>query len=141
VTTIAWRPGEIAADTLVCAGPTREGETTKIAVRQGVLAAATGCSVASRRFLDWFRGGMRGLPDLGKDDRDAHGFLFIGDQIVWFTDIGCCEMRAPFYSAGSGEDFARAALAVGASPADAVIAAMRFDTSTGGRVQVLRGRA
>lgn len=137
MTTIAWRPGIIAADTLATAGESREGELGKIAKRGPVLAAATGCSMASRRFIDWFLGGMSGEPDMGEE---ASGFLFIDDTIIWFTHKGHCAMCAPFYSAGSGDHFARGALAMGASPREAVAVAMRFDISTGGRIQVLRGR-
>jgi hypothetical protein len=35
---------------------------------------------------------------------------------------------------------ATGAMAVGATPREAVVAAMRFDPDSGGRVQVLKGR-
>jgi ATP-dependent protease HslVU (ClpYQ) peptidase subunit len=48
------------------------------------------------------------------------------------------EIRCEFYAIGSGRQFARGAMANGASAEDAVLAAIICDTTSGGSVEVLR---
>lgn len=62
MTTIAYRDGVMAADTLTTWGNSRDGYVSKIAKRGSVLAAGSGSMAHVQRFLDWFRTGMKGDP-------------------------------------------------------------------------------
>lgn len=141
MTVVAYRDGVLAADTLVTSngGGTRRAETVKIVKRGEVLGAAVGEFMASRRFLDWVRSGLEGdCPDLGEGESDAHGYIFHRGRILTFTPKGRNTLDAPFWAAGSGFEFAMGAMAAGATPREAVVIAMQFDTGCGGRVQELR---
>lgn len=50
-------------------------------------------------------------------------------------DGGYLPIHEPFFCMGSGEDFARSAMALGKTPQEAIKFASRFDTCTGGKVQ------
>lgn len=143
MTTIAYRDGVIAADTLACSGNLADLFVAKIAARAGVLAGATGTSAMCMAFRDWFRRGMVGDPPspvnpADKDDGYT-GVIFPGANVVlMWNDAGWLKAEAPYYAAGSGREIALGALAVGASAEEAVRAASRHDTHTGGEITVLR---
>jgi ATP-dependent HslUV protease subunit HslV len=138
MTTIAYRDGVLAADSLVTAQGIREGAMTKIAKVGRVLAAGCGNGVRIRAFLDWVRGGMKGAPPAMGDNSEAvilapgHPVVYVGSDGL-MTQEGC-----EFYALGSGSRIAYGALAAGASAEEAVRIAARYDTSTGGEVVVLR---
>ena len=112
----------------------------KIAKRRGALASVCGLAPKALKFLDWFRSGMPGeCPDLGTAEDNAWGFVYAPDgRVLWFKPGGLEHFRTPFHATGSGAEYAMGAMAMGASPEQAVAVAMQFDTATGGEITVLR---
>lgn len=144
MTTIAYRNGVIAADTLVTWNGAFDGECVKVARRRDVFAATSGATSYGQGFMDWFRGGMRGeAPSMGRPESEhwATGVIFTGDFVVTFGPVGRNIVRAPYYALGSGSQFAMGAMAMGADPEQAVRVAMGFDIMSGGQVTVLRSRS
>lgn len=143
MTTIAYRDGVVAADTQATDGHgCTNGRVLKVERRGPFLAAAAGQACLARRFLDWFRSGLVGEPEPGNDERNADGMIFMPDgRIVEFSPLGSKTVFADFYATGSGMDYALGAMAMGASAEEAVRVAARFDSSTGGRITVLRAEA
>jgi ATP-dependent protease HslVU (ClpYQ) peptidase subunit len=136
VTTIAYANGVIAADTLATWGTTRDGFVDKIAKRGPFLAGTSGSIVASQAFLDWFNGGMRGDPP-SMPDGDATTFGVIvtpEDLILTWGPRGWERTRNQTVAMGSGGEFAQGAMAMGATPEQAVKVAIQFDTKSGGEV-------
>jgi hypothetical protein len=140
LTTIAYRDGWLAADTMGTDGHgCGWGRVVKIARMGPILAAAAGQACLCRGFLDWFRAGMRGCPELGDKDLNADGMLFLPDgAIIEMSPLGAKTVEASFYSTGSGMDYALGAMAMGATAEAAVRIAAQFDTCTGGDITVLR---
>jgi len=138
VTTIAYRDGVIAADSLITQNGTRIGTVAKIVrVPGGGLAGVAGELGGMARFLDWARSGAEG--ELTFSTCEIDGFLVTAEgQVLVTTDSGgMVKIKQPFHAVGSGRDFARGALAAGATAVEAVKIAMKFDTQTGGRVRSL----
>lgn len=144
MTTIAYRDGVLAADTLSTRNGAREGVAVKIVQRGDLLAGASGASDFAKAFRDWFRQGCRGdCPPLGDPEKNwAEGFIIMpDDRLVTFGPTAQWAEKGMFSGMnawGSGADFARGAMAAGATAEEAVRHAMHWDTCTGGDVTVLR---
>lgn len=140
MTTIAYRDGCIAGDTLACWGSNRDGFATKVAKLGPVLAGASGSLSACQAFLDWFRSGMRGDPPAMPDGgATAFGLIVtpVDDVLVW-GPRGWERTRNAAVAMGSGSEFAQGAMEMGATAEQAVRVAMVHDTKTGGDITVLR---
>lgn len=140
MTTIAYRAGELAADTLAVVSNLRDGYSVKVAKRGPYLAAEAGCAPHGLAFLDWFRGGMRGdPPPMGEEGSSSTGVIFCPDEtaLLWQRQ-GWSRHRVDAWTMGSGGDIALGAMEAGASPEEAVRIAMTRDIYTGGDVTVLR---
>jgi ATP-dependent HslUV protease subunit HslV len=143
VTTVVYRDGCLAADTLLTSHTHRDGYVTKIRKRGPFLAGASGTWPFALAFLDWF---SKGLPEdrkptmQSKDAKDgASGYIFRPDGLVLtFTAFGWTWKRAPFYAFGSGADYAYGAMTMGATAEEAVRAALVHETASGGPITVLR---
>ncbi len=145
MTVWAYRSGILAADSLVTWNTHRDGYITKIRKHGPLLASVAGGNAAALRFLDWFVAGMPDgkQPDMGDRQKNgpqtAAGHIFMPDGLIVTLDPdGWTHLRTDFYAGGSGCDYAYGAMAIGASAAEAVRAAIRFDTGCGGDVTVLR---
>lgn len=138
MTTIAYRDGIIACDSLVTAGGVRVGAVDKI-VRSGpLLAGAAGSLGPCQKFLRWVRSGEDLMEDFEDFDEGSEGFVVFADgSIASFDDDGRCDYRAPYIAIGSGASFALGAMAHGASAEEAVRAASEHDTLTGLPIQTL----
>ncbi|MDO9334945.1 MAG: hypothetical protein Q7T61_00960 [Caulobacter sp.] len=140
MTTVAYRDGVLAADTLATWGDNRDGRVTKIAKRGSVLAAISGSLSHGQAFLDWFRSGMKGdPPPMGDTDGSyAHGHLITEDGwICMWGPRGWERSKAHMYAAGTGMEFAKGAMSAGLSPSEAVAVAIQHDTKSGGEITVL----
>lgn len=143
MTTIAYRDGCLAADTLVSVQTHRDGYATKIAKLGPYLAGASGYHAMTLKFLDWFRMGMPAdrTPEMGmnRDEKyDTYGHIFCPDGlIVTFSPLGWTKRRAPYYATGSGCDYAYGAMSMGATAEEAVRAALVHETASGGPITVL----
>lgn len=140
MTTIVYRDGILAADTLMTAGPRREGFCTKIARNdKGDLAAGAGSATEMTAFLKWFLAGENlddGYPV--EKESESSGVVFRADgRIDVYERGGVLHMNAPFYALGSGGEFAMGALEMGADAVKAVSIAMVWDAATGGEIQTL----
>lgn len=144
MTTIAYRDGVIAADTLATWGSSRDGAFTKVAKRGPYLAGVSGGVAACQRFLDWFSMGLRGDPPQMPDgDRTSHGIIILpDDRMLTWGPTGWERTRIiDHYAMGSGGEFAQGALAMGATAERAVQVAIQYDTKSGGDITVLRRQA
>ena len=141
MTTIAYRDGILAAGTLCTINNSIEGRVVKIARRGPIMAGAAGSAPMCRAFLDWFKAGMQGEAPATQhpvsSDWNYWGLIVTPDRLVTLMASGWMSHRAPYYAMGSGAEYALGAMAAGATAAEAVEAAMRHDTRTGGEVTVL----
>lgn len=136
MTTIAYRDGILAADTQMAADDLRCGEASKI-MRQGrLLIGFCGKLSNFEAFRSWLVGGMEGRF------RSEGGNVFIlppsGPAIVWGDGDYPWRETSDFWALGSGERIAIGAMDAGATAEDAVRAAIRWDTSSGGEVLTLQ---
>lgn len=140
MTTIAYRDGVLAADTLITAGGERAGYGVKIRRLGPLLYGSAGSCCLGDRHEAWLRAGAKGeAPPLKDGDESASVYVFMpDDQVLWFHSTGMTPLRAPFWAAGSGESFARGAMEMGASAEQAVAVACKWDTGSGGPITVLR---
>jgi len=140
MTTVAYKAGVIAADTMMCAHNAFDGHVTKIAKFGGLLAGAGGSSAMCRMWFDWLRGGLNGEPPKQiANEFDLDAFAVIpGGRLLYWDGQGMLHCRAEMYAVGSGAKFALGAMHAGATPEEAVRAAMAFDCFTGGDIEVLR---
>ena len=143
MTTIAYRNGELAADTSTVAGGTRCGRIVKIVRgKRGELAAACGGATYNAAFLRWVRGGRRGNPPKtgGDNSGDKGAVFFPNRRIEVFEGDGSFAFTADYYAIGSGRCEALGAMFVGASASLAVRASIAHDVNTHGEVVTLRHR-
>lgn len=140
MTTIAYKDGVLASDSLSCWGNSRDGAVTKIRKRGPYLAAISGVLGPGQKFLDWFSAGMNGDPPERPQDDNIHalGFIFMPDgMLLTLTRYGWERSKSEHCAAGSGAEFATGAMSMGATAAEAVAVAMKHDTHTGGEITVL----
>lgn len=147
MTTVVYRDGVLAADTLVTGGDTRIGFKSKIAKVGNALVTATGTNALAIRFISWVREGCQGpCPPMALKsavdgaEYDTTGILILpGGRCVTFREgTGIQWANGPYFAFGSGQDYARGALAMGATAVEAVKAAMEFDIYTGGTIESVR---
>lgn len=138
MTTIAYRDGIMAADTLITSNGMVDGYHQKIARNAvGDLAGASGNSAKCCAFLAWFSGGEKHEPPEW-DEETGNGLIVRCDGAVeLYMQHGRSDLRADFYAIGSGYQIAIGAMAAGASAKEAVAAAIKIDTCSGGEITVL----
>lgn len=109
--------------------------TRKIFAVDDTLVGVCGCLISAAKFVEWMR---LGCPADDKPDFDGEfDALQVsqGRQItMWCNKLVPLEVGEPFVCLGSGGAFAAGAMAMGASPADAIEIAKRFDSGSGGDV-------
>ena len=143
MSTIAYKAGVLAADTLAYGGKYLSPPGLKHKIRRlkdgtriGVCTSIVG---TSERFMSWVEAGADPAAWLGeKPDLQAlmirpNGDAFLATDGLYFS--GPIEMTA--WAIGSGSDFAIGAMAMGASAAEAVQIAAQFDRHSGGRIEPL----
>ena len=138
MTTIGYRDGIVATDTLTVAGTmVVDHNTEKFIERNGVKFFICGATSDHIKLVEEY------LSPTGRDIGDAEAIVVEADLIyvVGREDEGkgiykCPNNRLNFISLGSGTRFAIAAMDHGKSAKDAVEYAMRRDIYTGGEVRV-----
>lgn len=136
MTTIAFRDGVLAADSLVTNGNGWCGEVDKIGrAPKGGLWGISGSLCYLDGYLKWLAN-EEGEPLAAKE---TSLILVRSDGAVreW-CEVGWVDVRAPFYAFGSGEQYAMGAMASGASAEASVRIAARYDTKSGGEITVLK---
>jgi hypothetical protein len=130
MTTIAFRDGIMAADSMCVAGDVLT-PGKKVFRRQGHLIGLAGDYVDARRYVEAFK---------TKDTKDLSGNF---DILLWdgkhlYEDDKRNNpirmSRMPYYAIGTGAAVAFGAMCMGATAKEAVAAAIMFDSNTNGRV-------
>jgi ATP-dependent HslUV protease subunit HslV len=143
MTTIAYRDGMLAADTLITCGDSRDGFAAKIVKVDGMLCGASGSAIHGQAFVAWLKKGREGdcpLLGLGEKDR-TNGIMVSPDgKLRMWSDTGFWdfEPHGGYYAIGSGCEYATGAMAMGATAEQAVRVAIKHDVRSGGDVTVLR---
>lgn len=140
MTTIAYRDGVMAADSLSTSDGIAMGTVAKAIRREdGAMCGAAGSTSLIRALLAWFENGEGGdKPDL-KDNGAQALIIRPTGSTEWHDEFGFHVISAPFFAIGSGRDVALGAMAAGASAEEAVEHAIRFDINSGGPIVVVRG--
>ncbi len=140
MTTIACNREEMAADSLTIIEDLRFGRNEKVRrVYRGLgnpshLVAGSGQSRHINRFLEWYGTfDAPERPDLGED----FAGLALTPEGIFYYDGGCygVPMDLDYWAIGSGAQIALGAMAMGASPKEAVVIACGFDVGSGGPVR------
>lgn len=137
MTTIAYRAGVLAADTLFTDDNQRDSYGAKVFRIGGALVGFAGSMALGLRFRDWVRGGMDG-PSPYAGVGGGNGLIVSRTGVLGFCANGAWPVEEPFYTLGTGGPFALGAMAMGADAQEAVAVAMRFDTQSGGDIIALR---
>lgn len=141
MTTLAYRDGVLAVDSLCCNSGGRRGLIEKAVAHGGTIYAGCGMAQTVVEFFEW------AAANEPKDYKFTHKAEDFAGLIVRFVDgrpqvwtieeaLKPWEVRMPFTARGSGVDYALGAMAMGASAAKAVQVAATFDLGTGGPVRV-----
>jgi len=138
LTTIAYRAGVLAADTLHTWNGTRDLYEPKAWRVGDKLVAASGSTSLIMRFREWVAAGMEGESPMHGVEKGGNGLVVTADGVTCFDIHGSWPVREEHYALGSGSDIATGAMAMGATAEEAVRAAIRFDTGSGGEITVLR---
>jgi len=139
LTTIAFRDGYLAADRQATIGNSYS-ETTKIRKCGRFLYGMAGPTGLCHIVGDWLADGADPSEAPQFDEVETYGFAIYRKRI--YAIEGRVPMLIPLdcdvYAAGSGRDFALAAMALGKSAKEAVDLASRFDVFTGCGVDVVK---
>jgi hypothetical protein len=141
MTTIAFDGKTLCADTLAVDGTGFPSQVTKLIVQRGFAWALAGQMAQSLR-LQRAIGGLclNAVLDAGyaayKKDEDDPIILLVSSGGVAYkhTSGFFVPVREPFCAAGSGRDFALAAMHLGKSAKEAVMIASVFDVYTNDKV-------
>lgn len=143
MTTIAFRDGILAADSMIsCGSNSVSTGAQKITQGRNSLIGACGNLDVCARFLRWAsqQDWTKKIPDYDMGE-DSSGIVILRGKdtpynivnytgVSWFSDP-----EAPFYAWGSGIEVALGALHHGASAVEAVEIASRVSYGTGGKVR------
>lgn len=140
MTVIAWDGKTLAADKrAVTSGLART--VTKILRHQDKLLGASGTFDNGNQMVEWFKGGCdpEKFPRC-QSDKDDYTILVVVDSNglrIYEKGPYPLLMEDPFFAAGSGRDYAIAAMHLGCSASEAVSVACKFDTSCGNGIDEL----
>lgn len=147
MTTIAYKDGVLAADSMMTGGsvPFRFATVDKITHcnDRAVIGAAAGHYRAYPTFLEWIEAGAEGnAPQV---EEEAEGVLIRAcagkAPEIWLWSGGQTLIRLPddaFVALGSGERFALGAMFAGADAIDAVRCGISYDSASGGPIKHLK---
>ncbi len=138
MTIIAWDGTTLAADKASTVVGLRL-TVTKIFKVYGRLLAFTGDSDDAMQLLAWFKAGADSAtyPKALEKDETA-GYVFDGKSVLKYTKSAYPELlEDKFVAAGSGRDYALAAMHLGFDAKRAVEVACHFDTGCGNGIDTL----
>lgn len=143
MTTIAVSRSEMAADSRTANedGLIISDETQKIVRIGGDIIGCEGDDDYITEFLTWYDGDFspQGRPEGIEHNQFAAVVLTAGGQLIkYFARCYPLVHSGPWLTLGSGQDIATGALAMGATPKQAVEIACRYNVWTGGPVVVER---
>lgn len=140
MTTVAYRDGVLAADSLCSSEGMVVGSAAKAAAYGPLLVGVAGTLGIAQRFMDWLQTGATGQPPAmdGPYDGSATAMVILPDGLIaTFDRYGVDRMKAPFHAIGSGWRLALGAMAAGATAEEAVRIAATMDCYTGGAIRVI----
>lgn len=136
MTTIAWDGERLAADSQVTFGNLIGHCDKVVKLSDGRLLASTGFAEDHFQVMHWLEsGGLRGKreddPKQPVLDRDYNAFLIDADG-AWIIQANLIRWPMPGrqWAAGSGRDFAVAAMYLGKTADQAIGIACRFDSGS-----------
>lgn len=145
MTTIAYRAGVLAGDTLASRGLTayRMAMTKVSQGLDGRMGAACGSASFCEAWKAWITGQSDERPEpRSEGDECDTGLLVRPDGRVEIHEAGgFWVFEGEYYAVGSGRDQALGAMHAGASAEAAVEAAMAHDVYSGGRCVAVRWKA
>ena len=136
MTCIAYRDGIIAADSMaVIDNYVKLSDDIKVAKRKGHLFGMSGNDCPKmEEFTKWFF----------SENKEKHPMKTFKFEIIVITPAGIIQqwdqrgryetLNLPFYSVGSGKEYAIGAMEVGATAEQAVLAAIKWCPTVGGKV-------
>jgi ATP-dependent protease HslVU (ClpYQ) peptidase subunit len=135
MTTLAYKQGVLAGDTLVTYGDAKlPGHERKVhKLRNGCLFGAAGIAAQIDILKEAVQKGQFDNPPMLKEV-DAL-LVHPSGQCETYERGRWCQTNAPYAALGSGHDFAMAVMAFGGSAKDAVRIAIKLDKGSGGKVQ------
>lgn len=139
MTTIAYRDGVMAGDSLVTQNGVIEGYVTKVRDIKGILCGSAGNLQDVVMFMRWIEDGM--VEDKKPELSEYFEGIIVKDNevIIFENKLIPIFMENKFYALGSGKHLAIGAMANGANAFNAVKIACEYDTCSGGDiVEVLR---
>lgn len=140
MTTVAYKNGIIACDSFAVADRTIvDDDTDKRIVRDGVTFVFCGRPDQYDEFITAYFSETRAISK----DNECGAIVYDGDKL-WCTGVDNDKVfkyhikKNKTYAIGSGQDHAWTAMDLGASAPEAVKAAAKRDTCTGGEVRIVK---
>lgn len=141
MTTICFDGSVLAADKRSCGG---NGTMTVTKIRRinGSLVGCAGNSAIANEVMAWFERGAvpADFPPAQRDENDSVGMLVVeksGAVYKFERSPYPIRLEESCVAIGSGGDYARAAMALGKTAAEAIDVAAMFDPGTGNGVDTL----
>lgn len=138
MTTIAFREGVLAADSIISYSGFNLGEADKIVRAGDYYVALAGSAYLRQPLEEWLASGacQADLPVLLQENSGQFSALVMNKygHVFEYDNGFLLQVNAPYYAIGSGSHFAIGALAHGASAMEAVAAACKHDKASGGPI-------
>ena len=139
MTTIVCNRTGMAADKRISGGPIFA--STKIFKVNGSLIGVAGNMEQALRFVEW-----RKTPEQKPQFNEQVGFEALelrpdGLLVWWGSEMVGIAIEDDYYAIGSGAALALGAMAMGATPKQAIQVAARWDVATGNEIQVMSLKA
>lgn len=141
MTCIIFKDGIIASDSQISSGNRILGEGKKIYDLGDKILAYCGSTTGGENFRNFLEGKECNPKIIDDKDYDFEAIVITKDtKEILYYDKYCVsdKIEAPFHRLGSGSDYARGALAAGASIEEAINIAARYDKGTGGNIKLLK---
>lgn len=144
MTTVAYRDGILAADTRCVRQGIIEAAHKLFRLDDGSIAGFAGSLCDIHHFVRWYNAGAD-VDDppkwimFGDNDEPVVDCILVSEDGVsrWTAHIQPSPIIGPYFAIGSGQQFATAAMFMGATAEQAVRVAMGLDPNTGGEVQTM----
>lgn len=139
MTTIVFKDGDLAADTLMTTGNLQSGFWNKIEkTDDGRLIGCCGFLSQANELKMWLKNPPGKRSTTFKSGDDCRGMEVLPDGTVNQFNSGSVvgvAMAGPFFAIGSGDQLAMGAMAAGATAEEAIAICIKLDTYTGGEVE------
>lgn len=112
-------------------------KSTKIYRVNGSLIGFAGNVEQALRFVEWRRTPEQKPQFFDNNNFEALELTPNGELIWWGSEMVGVEIEDDFYAIGSGSHLALGAMAMGATPKEAIKVASRWDVATGSEIQVM----